>query len=621
MSSVHSVDYVLLTIAWAVAFGMLAQLVGNRLRIPAIVPLLAVGVAIGPSGIGLVRPSALGSGLSVIVKFAVAVILFEGALSLRVRDLRAAKDEVRNLVTIGVLVTWIGATLVAWGIAKFSIPVAVVFGALVTVTGPTVVQPLLRRVPIPRRVKTILEGEAILIDPIGAVLAVGVVDVVLGMAGGRNVGLLAGAWGYVSRLLIGAAVGTIGAIFLSFVLKRRSLVPSTLSNLVSLATVWAAFAGAELLQSESGIMAAVAMGLVVQRGAIPEERRLRLFKEQLTVLAISLLFVLLAANLQIRALVSEGWRGIVVVLVLMWVVRPISVFASLARSATTMRERLYIAWIGPRGIVAASVASLFALVLTDAGFPEGERVLAVTFLLIAMTVTIQGLTATPVAKLLGLHSLTGRGALIIGAGPLGIGIARTLVDHGRPVVLVDRNTLLVTHARSMGLDAVEGNALDESVLETAGADEAESVLAVTTNSEVNALAAHLANDAFGVARAYPALGRPEKGAGPRLLERVGGRIAFGRPINVRSWEDAIDRGEARFVSYRVPAGSTKTFQPATLPDDVIAFARLRGQSIELTTADQTWASGDVLMLVSRIPEHELTAMLNDVAAGSTAVPA
>jgi NhaP-type Na+/H+ or K+/H+ antiporter/Trk K+ transport system NAD-binding subunit len=612
---VHSVDYALLTIAWAAAAGMLAQVVGHRLKIPAIVPLLAVGLALGPSGLGVVRPSSLGDGLSVIVKLSVAVILFEGALSLRVRDLQAAKLEVRNLVTTGVVVTWLGATLVAWRIADFSFPVAVVFGALVTVTGPTVVQPLLRRVPLPRRVKTILEGEAILIDPIGAVLAVGVVDVVLGMAGVRTTGVLAGVLGYIGRLVVGAAVGSAGAVVLSWVLKRRAFVPTALSNLVSLAIIWAAFGASEWLLSESGIMAAVAMGLVVQRGAIPEERRLRLFKEQLTVLAISLLFVLLAANLPVHALVAEGWRGIIAVLVLMWVVRPVSVALSLARTATTIRERLYIAWIGPRGIVAASVASLFALVLTEAGFPEGERVLAVTFLTIAMTVTIQGLTAGLMARLLGLQSLTGRGVIVIGAGPLGVMIARTLADHGRPVVVVDRNTMLVGQAIALGLDAREGNALDESVLEAAGADEAETIVAVTTNSEVNALATHLAHDAFAVSRAIPALGRPEKGAGPRLLERVGGHIAFGRPINVRSWEDAIERGAARLVVYSLPAAAGKSVQPATLPDDVIAFARMRGQSIEVTTADQSWAPSDVLMLVSRLSEAETVTALGAIVPG------
>ena len=184
-----------------------------------------------------------------------------------------------------------------------------------------------------------------------------------------------------------------------------------------------------------------------------------------------------------------------------------------------------------------------------------------------------------------------------------------------------RNTALVEQATLLGLEAIEGNALEESVLEAAGADEAETILAVTTNSEVNALATHLATDAFGVTRAFPALGRPEKGAGPRLLERVGGRIAFGRPINVRSWEDAITRGDARFVSYTVPMTVPKPFRAVMLPDEVIAFARLRGQSLEVTTTEQLWAPGDVLMLVSRLPETETSGLLDPIAMGSESVTA
>lgn len=614
----HHVDQALLTIAWATAAGLFAQVLAQRLRIPAIVPLLVLGMALGPSGLGVVLPAALGNGLSVIVKLAVAVILFDGALNLRVRDLQGAMREVRNLVTVGVLVTWVGAALAGWYIAGLSWPVAIVFGALLTVTGPTVVQPLLRGVLLPRRVKTILEGEAILIDPIGAVLAVAVVEIVLGVSGVRPIGVVTGVWAYVGRLLIGAGVGIVGARILSFLLKRPGLIPGELANLVSLAAVWATFGAAEWLQAEAGIMAVVAMGLAMQRGAVPEERRLRRFKEQLTVLGISLLFLLLAANLPLRVVIAEGWRGTLTVLTLMVVVRPLCVAASLRGSSLNWRERVYISWIAPRGIVAASVASLFAIVLGEAGFVEGERVLALTFLTIAMTVTLQGLTAGPASRLLGLQSVAGRGAVVIGAGPLALGLANELKSHGRPVTVIDRNPALVDHARAVGFDARVGNALDESVLDEAGTAEAETVVAVTTNSEVNALATHLAHDAFGVARAYPALGHPSRGVGPRLLERVGGRIAFGRPINVRAWDDAIERDEASFVRFQVPGGGGGQLKAAALPDAMIAVARVRGKSIEVANADQVWAPGDELILVSRFAEAQTAAALQAIAAGRAA---
>lgn len=612
----HHADPALLTIAWAAIAGLLAQVLGHRMRVPAIVPLLALGMLLGPSGLGLVRPDSLGDGLAVIVKLAVAVILFDGALNLRLTDLGRAVREVRNLVTVGVLVTWAGATLAAWGIAGLSVPVAIVFGALVTVTGPTVVQPLLRRVPLSRKVKTVLEGEAILIDPVGAVLAVAVVDIILGVTGVRPIGIFGGAWAYVGRLLVGLLIGAAGGFVLSRLLKARGLVPGELANLVSLAAVWGVFALAEWLQGEAGITAAVAMGLAMQRGAVPEERRIRRFKEQLTVLGISLLFILLAANLPLSVLLAEGWPGLLTVFALMFLVRPLSVWASLAKSTMSWREKAFVAWISPRGIVAASVASLFALTLTEAGFGEGQRLLALAFLTIAVTVTVQGVTAGLVARVLGLLDLTGRSVIVVGAGPLGLGVASVMRERARPVLLVDRNTALVANACALGFEAREGNALDEQVLADAGADEAETVVALTTNSEVNALAAHLAHDSFGVARAYPALGSPTRGAGPALLERVGARLAFGRPIDVRALEIALESGTARFFSYTVPASAAgraaRQHRASDLPESLLPVARRRAGSVEIVTPQVTWEPGDELVVVSRMEARETRAALDQV---------
>ena len=383
------IDSALGTFATAAVVGLFAQVLSHRWRIPAIVPLLAAGMLLGPSAFDVLHPYALGDGLTIIVKLCVAVILFDGALNLRLADLKNAASDVRRLIVVGAPVTWVLATLAAWGVSGLSLPVAIVFGALLTVTGPTVVQPILRRVQLPRRLKTTLEGEAILIDPVGAILAVAVVDIVLGLAGARPIGVLGGIWGYGARLIVGGAAGVAGGIGMSWLLRKRGLIPSELSNLVTLAGVWGVYALAERMQGESGIMAVVAMGLTMQRSAVPEERRLRQFKEQLTVLGISLLFTLLAANLPLRVVIEEGWRGVATVALLIYVVRPVSVWAALRGSALSWRERAFVAWIAPRGVVAASVASLFAIQLMEGGFSEGNRVLALTFLTIAVTVTVQ----------------------------------------------------------------------------------------------------------------------------------------------------------------------------------------------------------------------------------------
>lgn len=608
----HTVEPALVAIALSAVVGLIAQVLGHRWRIPAIVPLLVFGMALGPSMLNLIRPQDLGRGLPVLVKLCVAIILFDGALNLRLGDLRRAMAEVRNLVTIGALVTWVGATLAAWLIAGLSVSVAIVFGALLTVTGPTVVQPILRRVALPRRLRTVLEGEAILIDPIGAVLAVAVVDIVLGIAGVLPIGVAAGIWGYVGRLIGGGIAGAAGGLVVSWLLRRRGLVPAELSNLVTLAGVWGVFAFAEWMQAESGIMAAVAMGLAMQRSTVPEERRLRRFKEQLTVLGISLLFTLLAANLPLDVVRREGVAGFATVAVLMLVVRPASVWISLWRTDLTWRECAFIAWIAPRGIVAASVASLFAIQLKAAGFSEGDRVLALTFLTIAITVTVQGLTAAGVARLLRLQSLTGKRVVIVGAGPLALELADVLRQYGRPLAMIDRNPERVDLARERQFDAVAGNALEEAVLEAAGIEEAETVLAMTTNPEVNALACHLAHDAFGVARAYPILASPGRGASPELLDRVGGRLAFGRPVNLREWEHAFEHHGARVVAFRVRASVRDAVRLAHLPPQMIPLARVRQNSLEITTEQQTWRGDDHVIVATTCSEEEATVILDAV---------
>jgi len=594
--AVHHELSMLLTIVLAVGFGLAAQVLAHRWRIPAIVLLLLLGVLLGPAVLGLIEPGLLGEGLTILVKMAVAVILFEGALNLRLSALRNSAVEVRNLVSIGVLITWVLTALVAHFVAGLEWPLAILFGALLTVTGPTVVQPLLKRLAVPRRVKTILEGEAILIDPIGAILAVAVLDVILSFSSNGFTGLGAALWAYFGRLIIGLVVGATVALLVSRLMKIHNLIPPELSNLVVLAGVWMAFGIAEALESEAGIMASVAMGLALQRQAVPGERQLRHFKETLTTLSISILFVLLAANLKVETMLAEGLSGVVAILLIMLVIRPISVFISTWRTSLSWREKALIAWIGPRGIVAASVASLFGLTLAQAGFAGGERLPALTFLAIIMTVTIQGLTASHVARLLKLHSLEGRRVVIVGANRLGLALARVLAANGRPVSVVDTNQALADEASRLGFDTVHGNALDENVLEEACIGDAETLVAVTSNSEVNVLVSQLAADEFAFKRAYPVLSAPEKGAGAKTLAQSGIIMAFGKPLDVFGWEHA----DVREFTFEVPSTWMATpVASIALPTDIVPVLLLRGQSAEIVHAQQLWQPRDQIVFLTR----------------------
>ena len=603
----------LLTVAWAVGLGLAAQLLAHRLRLPAIVLLLLAGVLVGPSGLGWVHPELMGEGLGVLVKLAVAIILFEGALSLRLEDLQRAAREVRGLITTGVAVTWLLATIAVRWVGGFSWPLAILFGSLMTVTGPTVVQPLLRRVRVPRRLKAILEGEAILIDPVGAILAVAVMEVVLGLSGAHPLTWYGAVWAYVSRLAVGALVGIAGGLLLSRLYRRHDWVPMELRNLVALAAVWVVFAAAEAVLPEAGLMAAVAMGLVFQRSGVPEERRLRHFKEQLTVLGISVLFILLAADLPLAVVLQAGWPAVWTALILAFVVRPLAVALATWNSPLAWREKFFIAWIGPRGIIAASVASLFAFSLKAAGVGGGEGLLAYVFVTIFVTVTIAGLTAPLVARLLGLSSAAGRLALIVGAGPLARKVGLVLKERGRQVTMVDSNQSLIWAARRAGLEAELGNALEEDVLEALGIDEAETLLAATTNPEVNLLVVQIAREEFQTARAYPVIS-DERGVGPQLVEQVGGRTAFGRPLDIRDWDHALNYEPVETLVWEVPRSLGKVAELA-IPDWLLPLVRHRRDEAEIVHASQTWEAGEGVTFLSRKPLEEASAALERLAAG------
>lgn len=603
----------ILTIAIVTAIGIAAQVIGTRWRIPPIVLLLFFGVASGPSGFGWVEPTAIGAGLSVLVKLAVAIILFDGALNLRLGDLRRTLRDVRRLVTVGVIITSLGATAAAYFIAGLGWETALVFGTLVSVTGPTVVQPLLKRIELPRSVRAVLEGEAILVDPIGAILAVTVFDIVLEVQE-VSFGALAAVPSYLIRIGIGAIVGVAAGFGLSRLLRWKRAVPPDLANVVALAGVWGAFAAAEWLSAESGIMAVVAMGLAMQRDVIPEEHRLRRFKEQLTVLAVSILFVLLAAALPIGLLRTEGWRGVLTVAVLMFAVRPLSVLSSLAGSSLTVREKVFVAWIGPRGIVAASVASLFALRLAELGLPDSSRLLALTFLTIAMTVTLHGLSAPLVARALRLHVGARKPVIVVGGGPFALTVARILADGGRPLAVVDRNATFVRRARTAGLDAVRGNGIDESVLEEAGASDADMLLALTTNAEVNALAAQVARDRHGIPHTYPAIGKPEHGVTEELLLQSGARLAFGRPVDVRRLDAQLEAGTVQLTWATIPDDwNARPLNALAVSDDVLAVARRRGDDVEVTHAAQRWQRGDRIALLTPLDPIEALRVLQATA--------
>lgn len=382
-----------LTFGLALAAGMLTQVAARRMQVPALILLLAVGVVLGPDVTGVLQPGSLGEALDYVVGMSVAVILFEGGLNLSLGRLRREQTVVRRLVTVGALVTAAGGTLAARFVMGWDLRIALLFGSLVVVTGPTVITPLVRRVSLRRNLRTILEAEGILIDPIGAIGAVVLLEFILASYGpGAQPGVVE-LLGLPTRLVVGGALGLAGGAAMGALMKREDLVPTGLENVTILALVLALFEISEAIRPESGIMTAAMAGIVVGNMDTHIEAELKQFKEQLTVMLIGLLFVLLAATVELGAVAALGWQGLATIAVLMLVVRPLGVWLCTLGSDLEVRERLLLSWISPRGIVAAAVASVFAQQLPGGEGGDGAALQALVFAVIAVTVTVQGGTA------------------------------------------------------------------------------------------------------------------------------------------------------------------------------------------------------------------------------------
>ncbi|MDP6538423.1 MAG: cation:proton antiporter [Planctomycetota bacterium] len=484
------------TAAATVVAGVAGQMVARRLRLPAILPLLLIGVALGPSLAGIVRPAALGGeGLRTLIGFAVAIILFEGGLSLKTESFRLAGTVIRNLVLGGALVTWAIAALFARAFfPELGLGPAVLFGALVIVTGPTVILPLLQAVHPRRRVSDVLRGEAILIDPVGALYAVLVLEFLIEAEVHGSVHVLAAFGG---RVLLGLGLGAVGAWTLYVLIRRREILPVDLRNLAVLSCAIGLFAVSELVLPESGVLTVTLAGFLLGWLHPPGLAEIEEFKGHLTTLMVSVVFVLLAADLDLAGLAALGRPALGLVAAIVFVARPACVALCTLGTRLSVSERLFLSWIAPRGIVAAAVSSLFALALAEHGIPEGHLVKDLVFAVIAGTVLLQAPTARLVGRLLGVLEEERHGFVIVGANSLALAVGRALHRAGELVVLLDTNAWRVERARERGLRAHRADALDPLLLETLDLDGIGHLLALTPNEGVNRAALRVFSRDFG----------------------------------------------------------------------------------------------------------------------------
>ena len=536
-----------LTLGLAMALGMLSQVIARKFHLPGIVVLLAAGVLFGPDGFNWILPESLGPALHIIVGFAVAVILFEGGMNLRISRIKREESAIRGLITIGALITLVGGTLSTLVFLGWDFRTSILFGTLIIVTGPTVISPLLKRVRIHHGVSTVLEAEGILLDAIGAIVAVVALEVALSPSG---LSLIKGVFHIISRLAVGAVLGIIGGGLLTLLFRIRRLVPEGLENVFILSWVFALFQIANATSPESGIAAVTVAGMTIGNSNTYIHRELLEFKEQLTVLMIGMLFILLAADVRITDIQLLGLKGVLTVLFLMIVIRPLSVFSSTVNTDLDTRHKLLLSWIAPRGIVAAAVASLFAFEMNQHGY-DGTQLRALVFLLITMTVLSAGLTGGWVSSMLNLRRKSESGWIILGAHEVARLLARLLKQGGNEVICIDEDPNACRLAENEGIKVFYGNALEDRTLQRAEPDIRKGIIALSGNEEVNFIFSQRAKHLGKEMIILTGIKQKDEGITSKMVSDSGGRIPFGRPVDIDLWSTWIRKGYTKYSSYEM----------------------------------------------------------------------
>ncbi|MBU3820589.1 cation:proton antiporter [Flavobacteriaceae bacterium XHP0103] len=500
----------MIELAGIIILGILAQWVAWRFKIPAILPLILIGLLVGPiaseflstDGSKWIEPMWNGNeglfpgeSLFYFVSLAISIILFEGGLTLRFSEIRNVGPIITKLITIGSLVTFFGAAIAAHYIFYLSWEISFLFSSLIIVTGPTVITPILRNIPLKKDVSAVLKWEGILIDPIGALVAVLVFEFISVEGGGEFTKTALIEFGKI--VLFGSTFGFTFAHTLNFLINKK-WVPHYLLNVFALAAVLGVFVLSDAFAHESGLLAVVVMGMVLGNSNSPYLKELLYFKESLSVLLISILFILLAANINMDdLLLIYNWNSLILFALVVFLIRPFGVFISTFGSNLKLNERLFIGWVGPRGIVAAGIASLFGLKLAKNGVLDAQYITPLVFMVVLGTVLFNATTARMFAKAVGVFLKRSEGILIIGASQFSRLIGNYLEDNGRHVVLIDSNQTNIKLARESGLEALNTDIYSETLEDNIELNDVGFLMALTASADINKYAIEKFKDQFG----------------------------------------------------------------------------------------------------------------------------
>jgi len=505
----------MLELAGIIILGILAQWVAWKFKIPAILPLILIGLLVGPIAAAYLSEDGSkwiepiwngekglfpGEGLYYFVSLAISIILFEGGLTLKRSEIKNVGPVITKLITVGAAITFFGAGILAHYIFHLSWDLSFLFAGLIIVTGPTVITPILRNIPLKKDISTVLKWEGILIDPIGALVAVLVFEFISVGGGGGFTKTALIEFGKI--LLFGTTFGFTFAHALAFAVNKR-LIPHYLLNVVSLSAVLLVFVESELFAHESGLLAVVVMGMVLGNGKLNNIKELLYFKESLSVLLISILFILLSANINIEDLMLlYTWKTASLFAIVVFVLRPLAVFVSTFKSKLKLNEKLFISWVGPRGIVAAGIASLFGSKLIKQGVEGAEYITPLVFMIVLGTVLLNATTARVFAKLVGVFLKKSDAILFVGASNSARLIASFLKAKGKRIILIDSNKNFVQQALDDDLEAFKVDVYDDELTDNIELNDVGYLIALTGSDMVNKHAINKFSPAFGEHGSY-----------------------------------------------------------------------------------------------------------------------
>ena len=600
----------LVIIASVIGVGVVAQVLADRFRVPSVVFLIAAGIAMGPEVTGVLNPEEFLGPLSAIVGLSVGIIVFEGAFHIRVDQLREAPSETFRLVTLGAVISLLGTAVTVHFLLGATWGIAFLIGALLVATGPTVITPILQVVPVRDRVATALETEGIVNDVTAAILAVVIFEAITAEVADPA----AFATLFATKLGVGVLVGLIVAGLLWYAIEYVDLSPDNAprnARLLVLAGALVAFAAANELTSEAGVAATATAGVVLGNADIPYEEEITDFKGDITLLVLSFVFIALAALLDPAALREVGLPGLGVVVAVSLVIRPLLVFVSTVGGRFTNAERVFISFVGPRGIIPASVATLFAVELSNAGLDRQANVLLGTvFLTILATAVVQGGLARHVAQYLDVIPMR---VIIVGGGKVGRSLAERLEERGENIVVIEEDEQILETVRNAGFTAVHGDGTDTEDLREAGAENAKTVVAATGDDDANLLVSQLASSKFDVEHVIARANNPNN---VEAFEDLGVRTISSAMATAWAIDNQIERpaiahwmtdigrsGDVQEVEVKNPdlIGKPISEVGPMLPEAcLVALVSGEGhENAEVPTADYVLAAGDMVTLLGR----------------------